>query len=264
MRKIELKELKSIQLEILDDVDSFCRANDLRYSLCGGTLLGAVRHKGYIPWDDDIDILMPRKDYEIFLQTFRSEKNAVIDLRRSDYCREMFAKVERKGTKMVEIGLKRAMWGVNIDIFPVDFCPDGYERFYAGIEKKYDLLAAICPYYKTIPSGKTLWFIKYLCKRTVNFYPHSVQHLKDELDRAASRHSSSSCNFAGVLMGGYGLREIMPKDVFEKYIDIQFEGKSCKAVAGYDTYLTHLYHDYMQLPPKEQQVTHHLYDSYID
>ena len=130
MRKVGLEEMKRIQLEILDDVDRFCRETGLRYSLCGGTLLGAVRHKGYIPWDDDIDILMPREDYETFIRTYRSDKNTVLDLRKEGTTVEVVVKVSRNGTWMTDQTLGRTLWGINIDIFPVDvkkFCPTRHE-----------------------------------------------------------------------------------------------------------------------------------------
>lgn len=98
---INLNEQKRIQLEILDDIHMFCLQNGIRYSLAYGTLLGAIRHQGYIPWDDDIDLMMPRTDYEKFLRSYKSEKNEVLDLRNNDCTIELFSKVSRKGTLMM-------------------------------------------------------------------------------------------------------------------------------------------------------------------
>jgi len=134
MRLVDLTELRTIQQEILDDVDRFCKDRGLHYSLGGGTLLGAVRHKGYIPWDDDIDINMPRTDYEAFASSFRSDQNEVIDLRYHPACREICLKVVRKGTRMVDVELGRCLWGINIDIFPIDGYPnDDLFRIIANI-----------------------------------------------------------------------------------------------------------------------------------
>lgn len=125
MKEINVYELKKIQLEILDDIHRFCIQESLTYSLAYGTLLGAIRHHGYIPWDDDIDIMMPRRDYERFINLYKSNTNEVLDLRKSDTTIEMFLKICRKGSIMIDTTLKRSLWGINIDVFPIDGIPDG-------------------------------------------------------------------------------------------------------------------------------------------
>lgn len=109
MREINVEELKKIQLEILDDIHRFCIQERLTYSLAYGTLLGAIRHHGYIPWDDDIDIMMPRRDYERFINLYKSNTNEILDLRRSDTTIEMFLKICRKGSIMIDTTLKRLL-----------------------------------------------------------------------------------------------------------------------------------------------------------
>ena len=128
------EQIKQIQLDLLSDVASFCKEREVRFSLAYGTLIGAVRHNGYIPWDDDIDLLMPRPDYDRFLETFHSEKDEVLDLSKSNVCVETFAKVCRKGTIMVDRELGRALWGVNVDIFPIDGAPE------PGLEEHYTVM----------------------------------------------------------------------------------------------------------------------------
>lgn len=264
MRKIGTDELKKIQIEIADEIHAFCFANNLRYSLCSGTLLGAVRHKGYIPWDDDIDFMMPRKDYEAFIRLYKSEKNEIIDLRKVETRVEPFMKVSRRGTIMKDIVLGRSEWGVNVDIFPIDGAPDDYKQFLGDILKMRKKLAEICPYYKVVDSRRTLWHLKYILKRIVYFYPHSVMHLKEEIDRKARIYDIDTANYGGALLGGYRFREAMSAKVFREYCLYPFEGRAYFGIKDYETYLRSKFDDYLQLPPKEKQVTRHQYDSFIE
>ncbi len=131
MRKIEdIQELRQIQMGILDEVHQFCEANGLRYFLSSGTLIGAVRHKGYIPWDDDIDIYMPRQDYEQFLQTYSDTKGTyrAINPATEPHYYYTFAKVVDQRTRMVEKETEGYEIGVYMDIFPVDYVTEDLQE----------------------------------------------------------------------------------------------------------------------------------------
>lgn len=259
MRKIGLEELKRIQLEILNDVHTFCVGHGIRYSLAYGTLLGAVRHQGYIPWDDDIDIMMPRPDYERFLQEYESKDNEAVDCRKLDTCIETFTKVCRKHSAMTDVAWGRTLWGINIDVFPMDGCPEDAEAFYVAVRKKYRELARLCPLYKVVKRNKLLWWLKYAVKRVVFFYPHSFMHKKIELV-TLERH----CNFKETGLAWHsGCQRAVEASVLSNYIDIQFEGMQYKSVLDYDAYLKVAFGDYMKLPPIEQRVLPHQYDAYI-
>ena len=265
MRLVDLTELRTIQQEILDDVDRFCKDSGLHYSLGGGTLLGAVRHKGYIPWDDDIDINMPRTDYEAFASSFRSDQNEVIDLRYHPACREICLKVVRKGTRMIDVELGRCLWGINIDIFPIDGYPNDDLFLCDEIASIRNKIAKICPYYKTIPMPRKIkWLFKYCVKRLCNPLMPSVLFLKNKLHELASGNKIANSQNAGGILGGYGRKEVMDSNVFSEYVKLEFEGKLYPVIAGYDVYLKSLYGNYMELPPVEKRVSHHLYDAYID
>ena len=122
MKEIGLEELKCIQLDLLQKTAEFCENNGIRYFLCGGTLIGAIRHHGYIPWDDDIDISMPRPDYDKFIKIFNKPENyyQVIDMSNNSKYGFPFAKVHDTRTLVNELQYSRDSFGVYIDIFPID------------------------------------------------------------------------------------------------------------------------------------------------
>ena len=264
MRLVSIEELKSIQLEILDDVHRFCTTNGLRYSLTGGTLIGAIRHHGYIPWDDDIDVMLPRPDYERFLRTYHSDENEVIDLMHSGLCVETFAKVSRKGTLVTDPKLGRSLWGINIDLFPVDGFPGENTRaHFDRVDSINKRLGVFCPFFKIVKKNKGIWFVKYLLKRLFFFYPHSYLHFKARLEQLLKSYPFDDSPMAALFCGGDGWREVMPKEVFDSYIEKDFEGKQYHVIAHYDDYLKRVFGDYMQFPPEEERVNKHAYDNFV-
>ena len=264
MRKIDIHELRTIQLSLLDEVDVFCKKNGIRYSLCGGTLLGAVRHGGYIPWDDDIDLMMPREDYDRFARTFRSPRAVLQDLRENPAVIESFLKVCRRGTLMLDTTLGRRQWGIYIDIFPIDGAPADYAEHCRRLAALRAQLPVVCPFYRIVPHHKGLWLLKYLVKRALHPSYANILDLKDEIEDLARTYSPETSGFAGVLLGCYGEREVMLKYVFADYGELMFEGKAYPAIMGYDAYLKSLYGNYMQLPPEEERTSHHHYEAYVE
>lgn len=261
MKKIELNELKTIQLSILDDIDAFCIHNNIRYSLCGGTMLGAVRHMGYIPWDDDIDLMMPRSDYERFKKTYQSEENIIIDLSKSDCCVEQFIKVSRIGTMMEDVVLHSRLWGVNVDIFPVDGMPEEYIPYTDSLRHIHDSVVRSCLYYKAATRNKLYWFARYLIKRLTGKATGNVNQLKHQLNDIALKHLPEKSPLSTVIYGDFKIFTF-PSHIFFECEPVSFEGKNYQCIKERHLYLSTVYNDYMTLPPKEKQVTHHLYDSY--
>ena len=124
MRKLVRKEIKNYQISILKAIDSFCKDKNITYFLSGGTLLGAARHAGYIPWDDDLDLMMPREDYDRFTNEFKNEYLKIYSLATVSDCRFPFMKVYDKRTLVAEDSFKNEMvYGVFVDIFPLDKAP---------------------------------------------------------------------------------------------------------------------------------------------
>lgn len=257
-REVTLAEMREIQLDILRKVHKFCIEHSLRYSLGGGTLLGAIRHKGYIPWDDDIDIMMPRPDYTRFLQEFEGVYShlSLQHFGNDITCWIPFAKVYDNRTYLRE---RYQQSGVYIDVFPIDGLPK-QEKINAFIKKYNYLLYRII---KTTPvhlvTKTYLTTIKYYIKRLLflgrNEYLHQFFVLVNENPFDTSEN-------AGAICGVYGEKEIMRKDIFESFISVPFEGGKYMAIKEYDKYLKQHYGDYMSLPPKEKQVSHHEYKAY--
>ena len=264
MTPLNKKACTAIQLHILDAIDTWCKAEGIRYSLAYGTLIGAVRHQGYIAWDDDIDLLMPRPDYDKFLNSFHAEQCEVLDLSQSNVCVETFAKVCWKGTSMVARALGRALWGINVDIFPIDGAPDnGLEAHYAAMCRKREWIFRLCPFYKVIGKKKMRWFAKYCLKRIR--YPHrgNCAAIKASINADLRACRFEDAPLAGAYFGDDDLREFMPRDWFESYTELEFEDKFYPVIAHFDDYLRRLYGNYMELPPEDQRISHHLYDVYL-
>lgn len=251
-RMISLDEMRALQLDILDAVHAFCIERGLRYSLGGGTLLGAVRHKGYIPWDDDIDIMLPRPDYETLLREFPgtvphySLQNSTLDTE----CYLIFSKIYDNRTVLEEdIRLRN---GVAIDVFPIDGLPgpDKIEDYIKKLNKAYHALYCTTKLFSA--TGKSL--IRYYLRKIK--YPSRKKNLR-KIQGLVSSHDFATSEYAGAICGVYGEKEYMKQSTFTSYITLPFEGREYMAIAAYDDYLTKHYGDYMQLPPKEKQVSEH-------
>lgn len=253
MRRIDdIQELRSLQMGILDSVHRFCQEQGLTYFLSSGTLIGAVRHKGYIPWDDDIDIYMPRRDYERFLQTFEDKtgRYRAIDPQREPHYYYTFAKVVDLRTRMVERETEGYEIGVYMDIFPVDYVTDDL-RERERIFKKKHLLYKIrrCKISNGNPLRSRLAYLCYKC------WPMTVKQIERSIRRLVVRQEPTQtvCNMTEA---GPAMKGCFPAEDIATAVDIEFEGRLYKTMVGYRDYLERTYGDYMQLPPVEQRVTH--------
>lgn len=259
MREIQFEEMKRIELNILIYFTEVCEENNLRYYLGGGTLLGAVRHKGFIPWDDDIDVMMPRPDFQKLLSlSINNENYNIIKPGTAGYYYN-FAKLvdtrtilEEKGIKLID-GL-----GVYIDIFPLDGMPETPDarkkRFKElnSIRKRINNTCLLRPKFHRNPFA----YLNACRIYNSNKYIDLSSLQKKYLD-SALKNSFDDSEFVFAAGGAYGARDIFPGKWFEKEIELQFENLSVKAFNGYDFYLTQLYGDYMTLPPEDKRVTPH-------
>ena len=236
---------------ILDEVHQYCEAHGLRYFLSSGTLIGAVRHKGYIPWDDDIDIYMPRKDYEQFLREFKgSEQFKLLNPAKESHYYYTFAKVVDLRTRMVEKETEGYEIGVYMDIFPVDYVTDNLQER-ERVFKLKKLLYKIrrCKISNSNPLQSRLAYLVY------RYLPLSVSQIERKIRRliVLAEPTQTVCNMTEA---GPKLKGCFPAEDIASSVEIDFEGKKYKTMVGYKDYLERTYGDYMTLPPVEQRVTH--------
>ena len=265
MRALSLEELHSRSLEILKDVDRFCRRNGIRYSMSYGTLLGAVRHKGFIPWDDDIDLVMPREDYIRFTQTYKSDRFEFLCRENCEDVWIAFGRVvDRKQTRLVSTSPwhdPRINTGVWLDIFPLDYVPDDYEG-YESLYRCFNHLLALGRRCRGVHAAiEAAMPLKYKLK--VFFHSHLHPRLKQidpsvfakdyitALQLAVPRKSAHMAQ-----LGCADADRLFEASWFDEYVELPFEGALFMAPARWDEVLRAEFgKDYMSLPPKEKQVT---------
>ncbi len=255
MKAINIEDVKKIQLEILEHVTAFCDKKNLRYTLAYGTLLGAVRHKGYIPWDDDIDIHMPRPDYEKFLELYNRETDGVyraVSYEIDKNYKMPFAKVHHPSTLIREFHFKPGVFGIYIDIFPID-----------GIASPWQ--ATICAQCKRLLFVKSRVFLETmsfgekmrLAITKLLLFPVTESLLLKITRKVALHKEYDACAQVCSLASRTAPKEIFPREMFNNLIKLPFEGKEYLAVKDYDAYLTSQYGNYMQLPPEEKRISTH-------
>lgn len=275
MKKITVDEMKSIELNILVDVAEFCEEHGLRYYLCGGTLLGAVRHKGFIPWDDDIDIIMPRPDYIKFLTEYNKKTSpykANSGINHKDW-HTTFANVEDTRTIKINTNFgKFDQYGIDIDVFPMDGSPDNEKK-----RKRFWLINNVLTRIATL-SVLSFTMSKYYADRDVSFlYIRTILrtgikflgipfaklictffNLNQIVTKRAMKYDVDKSEYIGVsTFPHYGYKECVKGAPFLKITKRLFEGRYLNTPDNYDEYLSHLYGDYMTPPSKARQQSHH-------
>ena len=268
-KNISIEELKKLELDILKQIHQVCTDNDFRYSLAGGTLLGAVRHGGFIPWDDDIDIFMPRPDYDKLIEyckTHQTPFKLISNETESKYS-YLFAKAVNPNTVIIEESSNRTNvdLGVYVDIFPIDGLCNDYESSVKKFNKSKFLRELLVAYnWKKYFRSKTKSIIYEPIRLMMFILSRFVNHNK-LINKIKSRYQSvdfEKFNYSACICGAYRLREINTKDVYSEYTEIEFEGEKFNAIKNYDTYMKSIYGDYMKLPPKEKQKSHHTFVAY--
>lgn len=266
MREMTLDEVHSVLYDILVDIHEFCVANNIRYSLAGGTLLGAIRHNGFIPWDDDIDVQMSRPEYEKFIYSYQSKRGYRL------FCREVpggedveiaFTRVcemEKTYADTGDFPWKNESTGVWVDVVPIDGAPNSEQKARYKIGLMYFLwyvsLSVRHTNHATVRTTKKMSKkIKLIIKKIlVRFVSKDfiVKYIKD-----CQEFSYSDSNYiANYSTMQNKFKEWQPKFTMESFVLHKFEGGDFYIMKNYEISLKSLYGDYMQLPPKEKQVAH--------
>lgn len=263
MVEIEFNEVRVLQKEILESVHSFCIDNNIQYFLSDGTLLGAVRHGGYIPWDDDIDITMPRKDYERFIRKFKHPRYNVVSLSNSKGYYLPFAKVIDNQTFLIENVSEKFQIGVNIDVFPLDNIPSDIKEKERLIKKRKRY--SWCYNHKNRPvhSGKT-WKSKIRILINNLFFSRffRIQNIIEKIAILAKNWDNSNSDEKAILSFPIYSPVIYPAELFNEYIDIEFEGRKYRTIKDYKEYLTLTFGNWRKLPPEKHRVRTHSYKAY--
>lgn len=252
LTEISPKEMRDVQLNILRYLKKVCTENNLRYFLCGGTLLGAVRHKGYIPWDDDIDVFMPLSDYKKLIDLLKDDERytTLSIFQQKDDFYNFFMRMIDKKTVMKSWEYPFLMTSaVNIDVFPIH-----------GLPKKRE---DIDFFYNRIRKLNLQFISRFIEDTGDNDEIIKERHfILNEVIQMMEQYDFDESETIGFLLTKYREREIMPRIIYQDLIEIEFEHEKFLAPSGYHEYLTRLYGDYMELPPEHARYTTHNYKAY--
>lgn len=262
----KLRDIQLIELEILKEIDRICKKNNIEYFLDSGTVLGAVRHKGFIPWDDDIDIGMTRKNYEKFLKIAPKELKIDYFLQNTQTekeCPQLYTKIKKNNTLYVSWACRNLNihQGIYVDIFPYDYCSDNISS--KKLIKKYKFLNKIFTY-KAIPDRAKLpeknikWIIGSVFRRLLYYmlflFPKQV--LLKEIQKIINKFNFEEGN---CLISLTQEAIMFKKEEIEPLSYIEFEKIKFPVPNNTDIYLSKLYENYMKLPPIDKRKGHPIY-----
>lgn len=256
-----MNDLQKKLIEMMKWIDDVCQTNKICYYMIGGTMLGAVRHHGFIPWDDDMDIGMPRNDYEKFydiVMAMNDDRYCIESIKEMGDCLSgPFMRIYDKSTTLVFNLEKKPVRGLFIDIFPIDGIGNTREESYKNFRKINLMKNIIWAYFA--PPKKRVWYKKIVVEMSqkILYKILNVNRLLKKTNDLCSERKYEDCEYVANLLGIYGEKEIIPKAVFGTPKEYDFENYKFMGVENYDAYLKGLYGDYMVLPPKDKQKSEH-------
>lgn len=262
MNNISIQQIQTEELKILAEVISILDKHDIKAYLAGGSLIGYVRHNGFIPWDDDIDIMMLRKDYiraKTILQNELSPQYIYCDYKGEHDYPYNFAKVRKKDSAFVHGGDEHLNinQGIYIDIFPLDYAFEDSRSQIKACKKIVGLrhIVDLCfMNYRKYGKIRSFWQLPIIFLAHIAFNPKRIQN---KIDSLINKWNSRSTKTKIVSYCSAYANEVHNTNVLGKGKRVSFCGVDILIPENYDEYLKNLYGDYMQLPPKEKRVSHH-------
>ena len=270
---LSLKQIQDEEKDMLRKIDKFCTENEIEYSICGGTLLGAIRHKGFIPWDDDIDIIMTRENYYKLEEIVHKKGNKIDDLYVASFefnnLYEPFIKVFNHNIQVENIyyqdDYEKYLW---IDIFPMDGLPEDVNKR-RKLFKKSLVLRKILSIIR-VSDDSILNETK--DKRTIPLKiflrlflenDSGIRFICQKIKKISTKYDCNDSKYVGGLTWGYGPQEALLREELLPYIKLDFEDIKVSSFSCWDKYLRNLYNDYMTLPPEEKRIVHGIKAKYI-
>ena len=270
MKALTAREVQLGELEVLKKLDEICTQLDLRYFLTYGTLLGAVRHQGFIPWDDDVDVMMPRPDYEKLIEYLQLHEKELAPFKLMHYKtnKEYIYPISRfvdtrywidyEGT--TDYGL-----GLFVDIYPLDGCGNTEEEAQKIMQSnKLDIafidIAGTDKYKVSVSGG----FLRSVAKFMAFLYAkmRGARYFAKKLDKKGQLYKYDECDYVNLTIWSTSVKPFK-KELFASIERMKFEDSMFCVPSRYHDILTQCYGDYMKLPPEEQQIAHHYYTAYI-
>jgi lipopolysaccharide cholinephosphotransferase len=263
--QIQLKRIQKVQLELALEVKRVCEKHQIIFFLAGGTLLGAVRHHGFIPWDDDLDIGMMRNEYDKFIRIAQDELSPQYFLQTWETDKFFglpFAKIRKNATKFVEKNATKVNShnGIYIDIFPFDNVPAS-----TSLQKKQNRSTYILKRFILAKDGYEVWaaensLIKRFVYSLISFLAHfiSLKFLIHSLLKQMTKYNNVYTEDISSIGSSYGyFKQIFKRELFDDLIELNFENNQLPCPKNYDEYLKHIYGDYMTLPLENKRYNRH-------
>lgn len=259
MHRIDTNELKKLQMDILDYVHNFCVQNNIKYSLSCGTLIGAVRHRGFVPWDDDLDIMLLREDFDRLADLWDNSENPYIFhcIKNGNSYGLPYGKISNPLTIMKDDGIQNM--GVNIDVYPIDGVVniEDFKMRHQQVLEEYLELS----YVNRSLSGPLNTKIRNIIRR-IQHFPNTPSKVAKKISKIAQMKNEENCEFLFEMVAGRGYNAPFLASSFDKVMLMKFENREYYVLMGYDNYLTCMFGDYMKLPPKEKRVSHHNFEAW--
>lgn len=257
--ELSIRDMQMLELQIMKEIHAICQENDLTYYLGYGSCLGAVRHSGFIPWDDDMDIIMPYPDYIKFIEITKNRKNRyqLYSTESDPECIYPFAKFIDTNTELEEFQMDSKKIGIYIDIFPICGIPENEGRIDRKLKKlKYlDYLVSVARKRKPVGKNIITSFAQIIMWPVAKII--GTRRINRLMIEEARKEKYESSRFVAVLPPAYGKKEVMKKEVFAKKKLISFETEEFFIMESYDEYLRGIYNDYMKLPPEDKRSPKH-------